>query len=154
MSLRVAIVGCGAIARAHALALAQSDAARCTAVYDVDRTRAEVLQREACPDAVVAGGLDELARYADAAIVAAPNVHHASTTIALLRAGLHVLCEKPLALSEGDGEAMLAAARASGRVLLCGFVRRYYPSTALVREVLARRLVGEPLDFEYPRVGH
>lgn len=146
--LRVAIVGCGAIADAHARALAHSTEARCTAVFDVDRARAVALARTWCPDAVVLGSIDEAPRHADAAIVATPNAYHAATTLTLLRAGLHVLCEKPLAIAAADAESMLAAARAANRVLACGFVRRQYPATELVRQLLARRVVGAPVSFE------
>lgn len=146
--LRVAIVGCGAIAQAHARALARSTRARCTAVFDVDRDRATALAQAFCREAAVVSVASELGTLADAAIVSAPNAYHAALSVELLRAGLHVLCEKPLAIESADAERMLAAATEHQRVLQCGFVRRFYPATQLVREALDRRIVGAPVRFE------
>jgi predicted dehydrogenase/nucleoside-diphosphate-sugar epimerase len=146
--LRVAIVGCGAIAQAHARALARSTRARCTAVLDADRSRAAALAQAFCRDAAVVSATSELSRLSDAVIVAAPNAHHASLSVELLRAGLHVLCEKPLAIESSAAEGMLATATEHQRVLQCGFVRRFYPATELVRQALARRMVGTPVRFE------
>src|SRR5438874_2559969 len=139
--LRVALVGCGAVAEAHARALARS-AARPTVVFDLDPARAAALARAHLPSARVAVTLAEVAAHADAAVVAVPNAAHAATVLPLLAAGLHVLCEKPLAVTVADAEQMAAAARAAGRVLQCGLVRRFYGSSELAAEVLRRRLVG------------
>jgi predicted dehydrogenase/nucleoside-diphosphate-sugar epimerase len=140
---RLAIVGCGAVARAHARALAALGVA-CTAVHDVDRRRAEALRRAVLPGAAIVDDLASLARAADAAVVAVPTAFHASVATALLDAGLHVLCEKPLAPSRGEAERMVAAAERARRVLACGLVRRFHPSTGLVSRALLRGLIGPP----------
>jgi predicted dehydrogenase/nucleoside-diphosphate-sugar epimerase len=146
--LPLALVGCGAVAASHARALAAVPGVRATAVFDVERERAAAFARAHLPSARVATTLDELGAAAEAAIVAVPNAAHAATSVALLEAGLHVLCEKPLALTVADAERMAAAARAAGRVLACGLVRRFFGSTELCAEALRRRLVGAPLGFE------
>jgi predicted dehydrogenase/nucleoside-diphosphate-sugar epimerase len=144
--LRVALVGCGAIAQAHATALARRQDVRVTVVCDVDTARAESLARALLPGAVVAK-LADVPAHADAAVVAVPNAHHAAISKGLLAAGVHVLCEKPLAIASADADAMLAAARASKRVLSCGLVRRCYGSTELVQQILERGFVGKPQRF-------
>lgn len=145
---RIALIGCGAIAQSHARAIAAVPGASCTAVYDINAERAASFRETFCPDAEVVQSLDEIGKHADAAIVAVPNAQHASVSIALMRAGLHVLCEKPLAVSSSDAREMVAVAGEQGRVLVCGLLRRFYDSTQLVTEALRRNLVGRPLHFE------
>ncbi len=139
--MRVALVGCGAIAQITPAAPRRG--LSLDALFDVYRARAVELRRALASDAMVCGDLDEVARHAEAAIVAVPNAHHADTTIALLSRGLHVLCEKPLALTVADGERMIAAAAERGRLLACGLVRRFFVSSDLCAEALARGLIGE-----------
>jgi predicted dehydrogenase/nucleoside-diphosphate-sugar epimerase len=146
--IRIALVGCGAIAHSHALAAAAVAGASCTALYDVDSARAETLRRTLCPDAVVVTDLAQLSEHADAAVVAVPNVHHAPVSLELLRAGLHVLCEKPLALTKAEAVEMIEASERAGRLLACGFVRRFFASTELAADALRRKLVGEAIRFE------
>ncbi|HEX8459758.1 MAG TPA: NAD-dependent epimerase/dehydratase family protein [Pyrinomonadaceae bacterium] len=146
--VRIALVGCGAIAHAHAHAVAAVAGARCTALYDVDAARAENLRRTLCPDAVVLTDLGEIAAHADAALVAVPNAHHAALSLELLKAGLHVLCEKPLALTTAEAVEMIEASERAGRLLACGFVRRFFGSTELATDALRRELVGTPVRFE------
>ena len=65
---------------------------------------------------------------------AAPNALHAPQALAALAAGKHVLVEKPMATSIADADAMIAAARAHGRVLLVGHMWRYRPEVIALRE--------------------
>ncbi|MDQ1558589.1 MAG: hypothetical protein QOD32_1649 [Pyrinomonadaceae bacterium] len=146
--VRIALVGCGAIAHSHALAAAAVAGARCTALYDVNPARAENLRRTLCPDAVVVNDLAQLSEHADAAVVAVPNVHHAPVSLELLRAGLHVLCEKPLALTKAEAVEMIEVSERAGLLLACGFVRRFFASTELAADALRRKLVGEAIRFE------
>jgi predicted dehydrogenase/nucleoside-diphosphate-sugar epimerase len=146
--IRVAIVGCGAIADFHLQALAAIPAARCTALFDVDPKRAEAIRARHSLDAEIVTTLDEVAQRADAAVVAVPNRFHAEYCIRLLRASLHVLCEKPLALSTSEARDMVAVARQTNRVLACGLVRRFFGATELAAEALRRELVGKPVHCE------
>ncbi len=72
-----------------------------------------------------------------------PNHLHAEWTIRALQAGKHVLCEKPLALSLAEIDAILAAAQAAGRVVMEGFMYRHHPQTARVKTLLEEGAVGE-----------
>lgn len=146
--VRIALVGCGAIAHSHAQAIAAVSRARCTVLFDVDTARAEALRSTYFPNARVVDNLDDVSAHADAAIVAVPNTFHAPVTLALLRAGVHVLCEKPLATTEAAAEEMVNMAAAERRVLACGLTRRFVGSTALVAETLRRGVVGQPKRFE------
>jgi predicted dehydrogenase/nucleoside-diphosphate-sugar epimerase len=146
--LRIAIVGCGAVAAAHAGAFEQSPALRLTAVHDVDRARAETFRAARAPGAQVAGELAAVAELADAAVVAVPNALHVPITRQLLELGLHVLCEKPLALTEADAAELVDVAARADRVLSCGLVRRFFPSTALAADALRRGVVGAPVSVD------
>lgn len=72
-----------------------------------------------------------------------PNHLHAEWTIRALRAGKHVLCEKPLALSLEEMDAMTAAARETGRVLAEAFMYRHHPQTLKVQEIVKSGQLGK-----------
>jgi len=72
-----------------------------------------------------------------------PNHLHAEWTIRALQAGKHVLCEKPLALSLPEVDAMSEAARASGRVLMEAFMYRHHPQTLRVKEIVESGALGK-----------
>jgi len=71
-----------------------------------------------------------------------PNSHHAYWTIRALEAGKHVLCEKPLAASLVEAEAMAEAAQRTGRTLMEAFHYRYHPLFARMRAILASGEIG------------
>lgn len=79
----------------------------------------------------------------DAVYIPLPNSLHCAWTLRALAAGKHVLCEKPLALDAAQGEQMVAAARASGRLLMEAFMYRYTERMARVGEILASGELGE-----------
>ena len=143
---RVALVGCGAVAEVYyapALReLSKEGLVRVTALADTDRASAERLARR-FPAAQIQedlGGLES--ESVDLAVVASPPRFHAAQSIELLGRGVSVLCEKPMAASVEEGEAMLEAASSSRRVLAVGLVRRYLPACETIRtaaSVAARR---------------
>lgn len=73
----------------------------------------------------------------DVVVIATPHDTHASLTVRALSAGRHVWCEKPLALTADELDAVRAAWQASGRVLAVGFNRRWSPAIAAARQALA-----------------
>jgi predicted dehydrogenase len=79
--------------------------------------------------------------------VVVANHLHRELVEALLAAGKHVLCEKPLASSTVDGEAMVAAARRSDRVAAVGYTYRRSPAVSAIRDELAGGRLGDPLHF-------
>lgn len=72
-----------------------------------------------------------------------PNTLHKDWTVAALRAGKHVLCEKPMGMSAEEVREMASAARAASRHLMEGFMWRFHPRVARVRELIADGAVGE-----------
>lgn len=79
----------------------------------------------------------------EAVLVLTPNSLHAAHTVAAARAGKHVLCEKPMALSVTEGQAMRAACRSAGVRLGIGFHLRHHPAIQEARRRLAAGAVGD-----------
>ncbi len=84
----------------------------------------------------------------DAVYIPLPNHLHAEWTIAAARAGKHVLCEKPLAMTAADAERMLAAGREAGVVVMEAFMYRLHPSWEALREIVGSRRIGRVLAVQ------
>ena len=84
----------------------------------------------------------------DAVYVATPVFLHAPQTIAALRAGKHVLCEKPVGMNYQEAAGMARAARETGKTLGIAYYRRMYPKLQRARELLERGAVGRPVFAE------
>jgi predicted dehydrogenase len=78
----------------------------------------------------------------DAVYIPLPNHLHAEWSIAAVRAGKHVLCEKPLALTSADAERMIAAAESARVLLMEAFMYRLHPSWVAVRQLVASGRIG------------
>jgi predicted dehydrogenase len=91
------------------------------------------------------GSLDEV--LADPAVtvvhVTSPNVAHFPQVMAILAAGKHVVCEKPLAMTSAQSAEMLAAARASGKVAAVCYNTRFYPLNQHAHGMMAAEELGE-----------
>ncbi len=156
-SIGVAVIGAGMAGRAH---LAGYRAA--TAIHGVGLPEVRFV---AVGDVNAAVGKETADRFgyqrAESswqAIAEAPDIDVVSVVVAnslhreivegLLAAGKHVLCEKPLAPSIEDAEAMVAAARASDRVTATGFTFRRSPAINAIREQLESGGIGRPLHLD------
>ncbi|MFG3254565.1 Gfo/Idh/MocA family protein [Streptomyces sp. NPDC048172] len=135
-----AVVGAGMIARVHVRAIRAAGAE----VRGVVASSPERGTRTAKEWGLPHGYPDLAAALADDTVgvvhVCTPNALHAAQAEAALRAGKHVVCEKPLATSAADAARLAAVAEETGRVLAVPFVYRYHP---LVREIRARAQAGE-----------
>jgi myo-inositol 2-dehydrogenase / D-chiro-inositol 1-dehydrogenase len=143
--VRLAVVGSGRIAGVHARALARVARGRLVACTDAVP---EVAERFAAEHglAVYPTFADVLADAdIDAVLVATPNALHADQTIAALDAGKHVFCQKPISLTTDDAERVVAAGRASDRVLQFGFMLRFTPPLTRVKELVDSGAIGSPI---------
>lgn len=84
----------------------------------------------------------------DAVYIALPVALHAHAAITALRAGKHVLCEKPMAFDFAQAQQMVAEARASGRFLGVSYYRRLYPKLIRAKHLIAEGVIGQPLLAE------
>jgi predicted dehydrogenase len=119
MAIGFGILGAGMISSLHADALKNSRKARLVAVCDLERQRAEKLVRDFGPEAKVYTELDALLAdpLVDVVDVVTPNALHTDAVLAAARAGKHVLCEKPPAMSLRDTDRMIEACRQANRKL-------------------------------------
>ena len=148
--LRVAIVGCGAIGAKRAAALSADD--RLLACHDVDRRAAEALaQRFGCQSCDTVEEL--LAASADVVVVAVTHDQLARATELALRAGAHVLVEKPAGVSAAQVARLIACARTSGRLVKVGFNHRFHPGIARAADEVHSGRHGE-LMYLRARYGH
>jgi predicted dehydrogenase len=141
MTLRYGLIGCGEIGKLRADGVRRSGRSL-MAVSDLNSERAIAI---AAGRAAIEHDWRDLIRRADvdAVIVSTPPSLHAEMTIAALRAGKHVLCEKPLARTPEECRAMAAAARENQRFLATGFNYRFYPSVLKARELLDSGIIGK-----------
>src|SRR5271166_1731599 len=82
---------------------------------------------------------------ADAVYVASPVFLHAPQTIECLRAGRHVLCEKPVAMNYAEACSMVQAATEADRILGIAYYRSLYPKVNRARELMAAGAIGQPV---------
>jgi 1,5-anhydro-D-fructose reductase (1,5-anhydro-D-mannitol-forming) len=83
-----------------------------------------------------------------AVYVATPVFLHAPQTIQSLRAGKHVLCEKPMAMNEAEARSMVQAAEQSGRIFGVAYYRRTYPKVQRAKQLLDAGVIGKPVLAE------
>ncbi len=76
----------------------------------------------------------------DAVVIAAPDPFHPSLAVAALEAGLHVMCEKPLALTLAGCDAIAAAAKRAKRVVQVAYMKRYDPAFQRALDLLPKRV--------------
>jgi predicted dehydrogenase len=149
---RIAIIGCGALTElfyAPALAtLGRKRPVKVATLIDPNPARVAALQ-PLFPGSVGGASLADLPDHIDLAIIASPAGFHASQTVALLGRGMHVFCEKPMARSSVECDAMIAAARAADRLLRIGHFKRFFPATQQIKELVERQTFGRLLDFHF-----
>ena len=148
MTIRVGIIGCGKIAQVRHIPeyLANPNAEIC-GFYDINLARAEELARKYGAKAYPTYEALLADPSIDAVSVCAANHVHAEISIAALKAGKHVLCEKPMAISLEECEAMVAAARESGKYLMIGQNQRLAKAHIKARELIAQGAIGKVLTF-------
>lgn len=143
--MRVGIIGAGLQGRRRAEALRQFPDTETRVISAAHREPAQALATLMGCDAEV--GWDPVVARddIDAVIVCTPPHIHAEISIAAMRRGKHVLCEKPLARTVEEAQAMLDVASGTGVVLKCGFNHRHHPGIVQARAWCDEGLIGEPL---------
>ncbi len=140
--LSFAIVGCGRIAERHAELI--NSMATLKAVCDIVPVRAEQLgDKFQCN---FYNSFDELLhaeKEVDIISICTPNGWHAAQTIDVLNAGIHVLCEKPMAISSTDCKAMMLAAEKNNKKLFIVKQNRYNSPVVAVKEAIDKGLLGK-----------
>ena len=147
--VKVGIIGCGKIAQVrHAPEYDENPNAEIVGVYDFDQQRCiQVAMAIGCK---AYSSVDELVNdpEIDAVSVCSPNFTHAEYSIKAMRAGKHVLCEKPMALNPADSKEMMKVAEEEGVILMIGHNQRLLPTHKRAKEVLDSGSIGDVISFQ------
>ena len=141
--IRFAVIGAGAWGLNHVRVLASEPGCQLVSVADPDpevapRVRAIVPDARIYPEADAVFADPTL----DAVVIASPASSHAGLACAALRAGKHVLVEKPLATNVRDARAVVETGRAHARIAMVGHLMIYHPGVVRLRELLCSGALG------------
>lgn len=150
--LRIAMVGCGAVAHAHVPVVLESDRSEVSLCVDRSLERARELSKKYGVGEAISD-YSEIPGQADAAILALPHHLHARAAVELLRRGVHVLVEKPMAVTTSECDQMIAAARESRSTLAVGLTSRWFGVAQRVKRLLDEGVIGRVTSFDV-REGH
>ena len=134
--LRVAFIGAGGIARPHLAALAKMDDVEIVALADIhEQAMQEKAEAFNIPRENLFTDYQEMLDKIepDAVDICTPNGLHAPNTIAALKAGAHVIVEKPMAMTATEARQMIDTAKAMDRKLVIGFQWRMHPKTEFLK---------------------
>ena len=153
MSLRVAVIGVGAMGRNHARVYAEMPEVELVGIADADLATAQAVARrygtQAYSDHIRL--LDEL--RPDAVTVAVPTVEHLHVALECIEHGVHLLVEKPIAFTVEEGRQIIAAAEQAGVKLMVGHVERFNPAVLALKQHLAAGKLGRVFQIEAHREG-
>jgi 2-hydroxy-4-carboxymuconate semialdehyde hemiacetal dehydrogenase len=150
MTINVALAGAGAFGIKHLDAIRNIADVKVVSVISRELAKTqEVADKYGIPH-VTTELADSLAlKEVDAVILCTPTQMHAAQTLACLEAGKHVQVEIPLCDKLADGERVVAAAKASGKVAMCGHTRRFNPSHQWVRRrIVAGEFAIQQMDVQ------
>lgn len=141
--LRAGIIGSGFIGPVHIEALRRLGV-KITAICGSERAR-EVAARWDIPQVFTGHDFQSLVNCPEVDVVhiTSPNRHHHVQSLAALRAGKHVVCEKPLAMTTTETAELVEAARQAGKVFAVNYNVRFYPAVLQMRALVQRGDLGE-----------
>ncbi|MGD6778582.1 Gfo/Idh/MocA family protein [Sutcliffiella horikoshii] len=144
--LRMGIIGVGGIAQNRHIPtfLKMQEKVTITAISDVNEETAKVVG-EKFGIAQVYAHYADMFEHVDAVTICTPNKFHAEITIAALEAGLHVFCEKPMAMRPDECEAMIAAAEKSGKQLAIAYHYRFMKESVAAKRLVDADEIGRPI---------
>jgi len=148
-NVKFALVGCGAMTEhRHLPALGHRHDREVVALVDHNKARAGQLATRFGVPHVLTAYRDLLNLDIDVAIVVLPNYLHAPVSIELLTAGIHVLVEKPMALSVAECDQMVQAAETGHAILAVGLMRRFLHAGRFAKWAIDSGLLGDIISFD------
>ncbi|MCA1829837.1 MAG: Gfo/Idh/MocA family oxidoreductase [Myxococcales bacterium] len=145
-----AVIGLGHIAQSAVLpAFAHAKNSKLVAIVSSDEEKRRKLARRYKCEAFAIDDLDTCLDLpeVDAVYIAEPNDRHCDFAVRASRSGVHVLCEKPLAISEEECRRMIDACRDAGVKLMTAYRLHFEPSNLEVIKLIEQRRIGEPRFF-------
>jgi UDP-N-acetylglucosamine 3-dehydrogenase len=151
---RIALIGLGAMGRNHLRVLADLDGSQLAAVCDQDQTMVEAVSHKyGVPGYASWSEMLEKEVKLDAAVVAVPTRFHLEAGLAVLKRGLHVLIEKPIAVDLAEGRQLIAAAKDADRTLAVGHIERFNPAVRQLQRRVAAGEIGRIFQLQARRQG-
>ena len=150
--LRIAIIGCGGIARGHLDAMKNLSAIP-VATIDIDENRARQYAEEYSADRYYTKLEDALSDGVDAVIICLPHYLHVEAAVIAAESGKHVLTEKPMAISLKEVDDMIEAAQKNKVYLMVGQVLRFREVNKKARQLIKEGKIGEPKNMIRRRFG-
>ncbi|WP_175988015.1 Gfo/Idh/MocA family protein [Bacillus sp. Marseille-Q1617] len=144
--LRMGMIGTGGIAQGRHIPTFKklSETVTLEAVSDINElTAQDVAKKFNIPK--VFSDYRDMFEHVDAVTICTPNKFHAEITIAALKAGLHVFCEKPMAMTPEECKAMIDAADESGKVLAIAYHYRFMKDSRAAKRFITANEIGEPI---------
>jgi predicted dehydrogenase len=145
--MNFAIIGCGQIAKKHAEII--SNYGTLIAVCDIDLIKAEAfskLYNATCYSALESLLINE--KELDIAVICTPNGLHAQHSIACLKANLHVICEKPMAISTVDCDKMITVSKEQNKHLFVIKQNRFNPPVVALKKAIEEKKLGEIISVQ------
>ncbi|AGX03120.1 NADH-dependent dehydrogenase [Bacillus sp. NRRL B-14911] len=144
--LRVGIIGAGGIAQSRHIPalLTLSELASVEAICDIHEETARLTaEKFGVPHAF--GDYQDMLEIVDAVVICTPNRYHAEISVAALKAGKHVLCEKPMAITAEECEEMIKASKKSGKQLAIAYHYRFMKEARAAKKVIEENEIGQPI---------
>jgi predicted dehydrogenase len=132
--LRVAVIGVGSLGQHHVRIYSQMPEVELVGLSDSNQSRADQIAAQYHTE--IYDDFEKLIGQVDAVSLAVPTVDHASLGVALLKRGVDVLVEKPIARSLEEADALIEAARANHRILQVGHIERFNPAVTAAKKIL------------------
>lgn len=140
--VKVGIVGLGAIGSIHADAYHAASGAEIAAICDISDTRLAEIGNKYNVKQRFKDYRDLLKTDLDAVSICVGNALHRKVAVAALKAGKHILLEKPMAMNAGEAAAIIAAGKKAKKIIQIGMVRRQAPEVKVVRDYVQKGLFG------------
>jgi predicted dehydrogenase len=142
---RVGIIGCGKIAHNHARALAAIDVVEISACSDADLDRARSFADQFGIGHAFGTLRELLESGVDIVTVCTPHPSHEAIVVTAAERGVHVLCEKPIAITMAEAGRMIEATERAGVKFGVLFQRRFWPAAQRLRQTVAGGAIGTPV---------
>jgi UDP-N-acetylglucosamine 3-dehydrogenase len=151
--MRVAVIGVGSMGRNHARVYWEMPGVELVGVADASTATAEsVARRYAARSYADYQQLLDVEKP-EAVTLAVPTLHHHAVALEIIRRGIHLLVEKPIASSVEEGQELIAAADAAGVKLMVGHIERFNPAVIALKQHLASGALGRVFQLDARRQG-
>ncbi len=143
--IKVGIIGAGGISNMHIGGYQESPHAEVVAICDIKPEAAEAqAAKYGIPHVFKSADALLKLKEIDAVSVVTPNFNHKASSIKALRAGKHVMCEKPMAMSAREGQQMIDAATKARKILQIGLNNRFGPDVQFAKKIIDEGRIGKP----------